>query len=151
MSDLHERIIESPALYTATSNGLRRTVVSYRGHKMYPGTARRLVQLRPSVEQMNAKGVTLRKAAMKLGYTRNTFRKFLRIWGIRWKTVESHTRPELDKTGWREAILDGAAKGLTQQQIGERLDTDLVNIHRYCKRNGIDWKAVSTRYEKADR
>lgn len=151
MSDLYETIIESPILYHQDKNGYRRSAVSYRGHLMYPSTAQRLKEMRPAAEEMNKRGMTLRKAAQKLGYTRQTFRKFLRIWGIRWRTTENFTRKPIDKTGWREAILAGAEKGWTLQQIGESLDTDLENIHRYCKNNGIEWKAICKRYAKTDR
>ena len=146
MSDLYETIIESPILQFQG-----RKAVSYRGHMMFPSVAQRLKEMRPAVEEMNKRGVTLRKAAIKLGYTRQTFRKYLRIWGIRWRTAENHTRKTIDKTGWGEAIKAGAEKGLTLQQIGESLDTDLVNIHRYCKKHGIEWKEICKRYEKTDR
>lgn len=145
MSDLYETIIESPVLRFQG-----RVAVSYRGHMMFSSLAYRLKEMRPVVEDMNKRGITQRKAAMKLGYTRQTFRKYLRIWGIRWRTAENHTRRTIDKTGWREAILAGAEKGMTLQQIGESLDTDLVNIHRFCKNHGIEWKKTSKRYAKTD-
>jgi hypothetical protein len=151
MSDLYETIIESPILFHQDKHGYRRNAVSYRGHKMYPSTAHRMKELRPSVEEMNKRGMTLRKAAQKLGYTRQTFRKYLRIWGIRWLTTERFTRKTIDKTGWREAILAGAQKGWTLQRIGESLDTDLANIHRYCKRHDIAWKAIRKNHEKENR
>ena len=151
MSDLYETIIESPILYIEDKKGYRRNAVSYRGHKMYPSTAQKMKEMRPAVEEMNKRGMTLRKAAIKLGYTRQTFRHYLRVWGIRWRTSETHTRKTIDKTGWREVIIAGAGKGWTLQKIGESLDTDLANIHRFCKKHAIDWKAINTRYEKADR
>lgn len=151
MSDLYETIIESPVLHFKNRHGYYRGAVSYRGHLMYPSIAQRLKDMRPAVEEMNKQGFGLRQAARRLGYTRQTFRKYLRIWGIRWQTTDTRARVPLDKTGWREAILAGAEKGWTLQQIGESLDTDLANIHRYCKKQGIAWKTICKRYEKTDR
>lgn len=148
MSDIYETIITSPALFKKTKEGYIRPTVSYRGHEMAPSIAYRIKELRPTVEKFNQDRLSLRQAAKKLGYTRQTFRRYLRLWNIRWHSIGNHSRMPLDKTGWREAILAGAEKGWTLQQVGESLDTDLVNIHRYCKRHGIEWKSVRKRHEE---
>lgn len=139
MSDLHETVITSPILFFQDKTK-RRQAVSYRGHLMFPSVAYRLKELRPVVQKMNDDGMTLRKAAKRLGYTRQTFRKYLRIWGMRWKRADK-ARP-IDKTGWKEAIIKAASQGWTLQRTGEALDTDLVNVHRFCKRHGIEWKKL---------
>jgi hypothetical protein len=148
MSDLYETIITSPVLFHKDSKGYRRAAVSYRGHMMFPSTAFRMKELRPAVEEMNNRGIPLRKAAIKLGYTRNTFRKYLRIWGIRWKTADNNPKKPINKDGWKEAIIAGAAKGLTLEQVGQSLDTDLANIHRFCKKHDIPWKTIRKKHEQ---
>lgn len=143
MSDLYETIIQSPLISFKGNKGAMRGAVSFRGHKMFPSTARRLMELRPHIEAFCKKGISVREAAQKLGYSKQTVISHCRILGIRWpeKKFGGH-RPRINKDGWFNAIISGAAEGKTQEEVGDSLGVHFINIHRYCKNHNIDWKTL---------
>lgn len=128
--------IESPALHLQG-----RGAVCFRGRLMFHSTAARINEFRKHVRRMADEGMTMAEASRKLGYANATVRRWSEILGIqfrkKYKRVKKH-----DKTGWEEAIMAGAAKGLTLERIGMQLDVNLVNIHRYCRDNGINWREL---------
>jgi hypothetical protein len=143
MSDLYEVIIKSPLIAFRGHRGVMRGAVSFRGHKMFHSTALRLMEMRPHLHRMNNERMTLREACKKLGYSKPCVYNWLKILGIRWKTSERGQGRKLDKTGWREAIVNGVKAGKTLEQVADSLGgVHLQNIHRFCKVNGIDWKAL---------
>jgi hypothetical protein len=149
VTDIYESIIQSPLIAFKGERGSMRGAVSFRGHKMFHSTAVRLAQMRPILEEMNAKGMTLRKACRKLGYSKPCVYGWLKILGIRWRTSEKGQGKKLVKTGWHDAIVAGAKAGKTLEQVADSLGgVHLQNIHRFCKTNGIDWKALKKKHDE---
>jgi len=55
-----------------------------------------------------------------------------------------------DKTGWQAAIEAGAKNGKTLEELGIQLNTNFVNVARYCYDNGINWKKLKKSYAKTN-
>jgi hypothetical protein len=145
MSDLYDTIISDPRLKEPNSLGFYRPAVMYRGHKMLPATAQRLKELRPHVIELSTKGLSLRQAALKLGYSKQTLVNYIKIFSIVWpKAKQGGKRPTIDKSGWWELIHKAAAEGDTLETLGERIGVHPMNLHRFCKRHNIAWKQIRT-------
>lgn len=142
---MSDQIIESPALHL---NG--RGAVAYRGRLMFFSTARRLQEYGPILRRMAAKGMCKGEAARKMGWSVTTIVRWSKILGVPFPKKRNRKVLVHDKTGWREAIMQGVAKGMTQRQVACELDVPLVNVHRFCVDNGINWKNLKS-HAKATR
>lgn len=133
---MSDEMIESPVLHLQG-----RGAVAFRGRLMFHSTAARINEYRTHVRRMADDGLTIAEAARKLGYSQATLRRWAEILGVQYRKKYKRVRRH-DKTGWEQAIMDGAAKGWTLERIGMQLDVNLVNIHRYCYDNGINWREL---------
>lgn len=140
-----DQIIQSPALHLGG-----RGAVAYRGRLMFFSTARRLQEYGPILRKMSAKGLCRADAARKLGWSVTTVVRWSDILGIPFPRKRNRKVRVHDKTGWEEAIRSGVANGLTQRQVAVSLDVPLVNVHRFCVDNGINWKNLKS-HAKASR
>jgi hypothetical protein len=131
---MHDEIIESPAF--------KRGSVAFRGRLMWHSTAARIAEYRPHMRELADEGVCMADAARKLGWSIHTLIRWAEILGIQFKKPRRRRVYRYDKTAWREAILVGAAKGLTLEKVAMGLDVPLMNIHRYCHDHGINWKQL---------
>jgi len=139
----HE-FIQSPALHLQG-----RGAVCFRGRLMFHSTAARINEFKTHVRRMADQGMTMAEASRKLGYSNATLRRWAGILGVqfskKYKRVKKH-----DKTGWEEVILAGAKKGLTMERIGIQLGVNLINIHRYCRDNGINWREIKRSHKHGE-
>lgn len=129
---------------------LKRGRVLFRGKSLWPAMVRRMVEYRPHLREMANAGLCQTHAAHKLGWNINTVRNWAAILGIQFKKKRARKVYRHDKTGWHAAIEAGAKDGLTLEQIGIRLNTDLINVARYCYANGINWKELKKSYAKTN-
>jgi hypothetical protein len=145
MSETQEGIIESPSIYIETKDGFYRSAVIYRGRKMLPSTAKRMMELRPHVVSIASKGMSLRQGATKLGYSKQCLINYLKIMQVKWTPAKAGGhRLVVDKTGWWELIHKAAADGDSLESLGDRLGVHPMNLWRFCKRHNIPWKKIRT-------
>lgn len=137
---MSDEVYTSPIIFMP--GRVKRGGVVYRGNIMLPGTAARIAEYRSKIRHYADAGVCMAETARKLGWSVGTIRTWSNILGIQFKKHRRRRVYRHNKFGWEEAIREGAAKGETLEQIAMRLDVLLVNIHRYCVDNGINWKEL---------
>ena len=118
---------------------VRRGMMLFRGHVLWPAQIRRMVEYRPHLRELSAQGLNIGQASRLIGFCPTTIRKWSIILGIQFKKGRRRRTYRYDKTGWHKAITEGVAKGKTLEQVGIQLDVPLINVARYCEQNGLNW------------
>lgn len=136
---MNKDIIESPIILFENQIS-RRGAVVYLGHKMFPTTAARMSEYRADFKRFADQGLTISQATKKLGFSEDTVRRWAKVFKVTFKKKRNRPVRIYPKQGWGEAILAGAKKGETYLQIADRLGVPVINVYRYVKKMGINWK-----------
>jgi hypothetical protein len=118
---------------------VRRGMMLFRGKILWPSQIRRMVEYRPHLRELSAKGLNIGQASRLIGFCPSTIRSWSAILGIQFKKGRRRKGFRYDKSGWHKAITEGVAKGMTLEKLGIQLDVPLINIARYCEQNGLNW------------
>jgi len=136
---MSDNIIESPALHLQG-----RGAVAYKGRLMFHSTASRLKEWSPRLRQCAADGMCIAHASNYLGWSVATVARWSKILGVTWRKARQRPVRKYDKAGWEQAIMAGLSAGKTQGMVAAGLGVPLVNVHRYCLDNGINWKHLKS-------
>lgn len=129
-----------------------RGAVVYRGQAMFPSTAARINQYRPVMRQMAERGMCLPEAARKIGYNVATIRRWAILLGISFKKKRRRMLgTSYDKAKWQEVILAEANAAGTMARAAAILGIPVVNVHRWCVDNDINWKQLKQNAKNQNR
>lgn len=143
---MNDPIHESPILHF---NG--RSAVSFRGRMMFHSTAGRINEYRSHLRRLAEQGMCHAEAARKLGWSVTTIKRWSLILGIPFPKKRNRKVRVHDKTGWGEVITAEARAGGTMGRAAARLGVPIVNIHRWCVDNGVNWKQLKHDAKESNR
>lgn len=144
---MNDTIIESPIIRLQN-----RGAVVFRGKVMFPSTAARINEYRPHLRRLAAQGLCLPEVARKLGYNVATVRRWAIILGVSFKKKRRRMcGTSYDKAGWRDVILAQANAGGTMARAAAILGIPVVNVHRWCVDNDINWKQLKQNAKNQNR
>lgn len=127
-----------PRFKPAPADSKRRRMVYYKGVRMTPFRAQRIVELTPLIIKANKDGMTIPKAAEWMGWSVASLRLWVRILGIKWRNTTPGKTKAIDKQTWLDKIQRKLAEGKSQAEIARDLGTGAWNITRFKKANGIN-------------
>lgn len=132
---MSHQIIESPAI--SFPSGHR--AVIFGGKIMRPSTAAKVLNLEPHLRAAAAEGLTMTQIARRIGYCVITVREWATMLGVPVPGKRNCPTPH-DTSTWGPIVEAGLKAGLTQEEIGAKLNVHSMQIHRYCRRNNLSWR-----------
>ena len=120
-----------------------RGAVVFRGQVMFPSTAARINEYRPHLRRLAEQGLCLPEAARRMGYNVATVRRWAIILGISFKKKRRRMLgTSYDKAKWQEVIIAEANAAGTMARAAAKLGIPVVNVHRWCVDNDVNWKQL---------
>jgi transposase len=107
-----------------------------------------MAEYRGDLRRMSNEGLSIAKAAKKLGFVEDTVRRWARIFKITFKKASNRTFKHYNKDGWDDVVRSGAAKGYSYSQIALQLNVPVINVYRHAKKMGLNWKELKKQHAK---
>ena len=143
---MSDQMFYSPIIKLGT-----RGAVVFRGKVMFPSTAARINEYRPHIRRLAEQGLCLPEVARKLGFTVATIRRWAIVLGITFtKKRRRMIGVRYDKTGWKEVIMEQANTAGTMARAAAIIGVPVVNVHRWCIDNDINWKELKSNAKKSN-